>query len=287
MQQRWRDFLSNGGYLLLTPLGFQFDSPGIRLVIVAAILILALSAWLLSLRRLRAIRDTPTSRVASAAQGFVELVGKGRPLPDQPVFSPTHSLPCLWYRYRRYKRSGEDNWRQTDSGESDAPFILDDGTGRCLLDPAGAEILTDRKETFQEEDYRVEEELLLIDAPIYALGEFGSHHQFDERTELGNVLDDWKQDQDELHRRFDLDGNGEIDPQEWQLARAAAQREVDKLKQAAQETPVRHELTRPRSGRPYLIACFPPEQLAQRYRVRVWAHFALCLAALFALGLTL
>ncbi|MDR3393982.1 MAG: GIDE domain-containing protein, partial [Parasulfuritortus sp.] len=276
MLRIWRDFLATGGYLLLAPISFQFDAPGIRTAGLLAIFVLALTAWLLSLRRLRAIRDTPTSRIASAAQGYAELTGKGRPMPGQEILSPARNLPCLWYRYRRFKRSGEDNWRQIDSGESDTPFILDDGTGRCLLDPVGAEILTDRKDSYQEDGYRLDEELLLIDAPIYALGEFRSQHGlFDERTELGNVLEDWKQDQDDLLRRFDLNGNGEIEPQEWQLARAAAQREVDARRQAATDAPISHALIRPRSGRPFLIACFPPEQLTRRYRWRVWVHFTL------------
>ncbi len=289
MLRRWRDFLATGGYLLLAPISFQFDAPGVRIASVCAIFILALTAWLFSLRRLRAIRDTPTSRINSAAQGYVELTGTGRPLPTEEVLSPAHHLPCLWYRYRRFKRSSDDNWRQIDSGESDTPFILEDSTGRCLLDPTDAEILTDRKESFLDGDYRLDEELLLVGAPIYALGEFGSrgggHSLFDERAELGNLLEDWKQDQDQLLRRFDLNGNGEIDPQEWQLARAAAQREVDARRQAELDAPVSHILNRPGSGRPYLIASFPPEQLASRYRLRVWAHFALCLAALIAFGL--
>jgi hypothetical protein len=288
LQRHWRTFLSTGGYLVLFPLSFQIDTPGIRSASLGAIFFFALLAWLFNLHRLLAIRDTPTSRIASAAQGFVELIGKGRPMPGQPVLSPGHGLPCLWYRYRRFKRSN-NKWQQIDSDESDTPFILEDSTGRCLLDPAGAEVMTDRKESYQEDDYRLEEELLLIDGPIYALGDFashgGGHTLFDERVELGNVLENWKQDQDELRRRFDLDGNGEIDPQEWQLARTAAQREVDAIRQATLDAPVKHELTRPRSGRPYLIACFPPEQLAHRYRLLVWLHFGLCLTSLTALAL--
>ncbi len=284
MPRFWRDFLSGGGYLILVPAGFFSDSPTIRLACLVAALLSALAAWLLALRRLRAIRDTPTSRIASAAQGYVELMGKGRPLPGREVLSPAHRLPCLWYRYRRFKLS-DGKWRQIESGASDSPFILDDSAGRCQIDPAGAEILTDRQERYRDGDYQLEEELLLIDAPIYALGEFGSQRLFDQRAELGNVLEDWKQDRDSLHRRFDLDGNDEIDRQEWQLAQTAAQREVAARQEAALEAPASHLLTRPRSGRPFLIASFPPRQLAGRYRLRVWLHFGFTLTALLALAL--
>jgi len=280
MLRIWRDFLSGGGYLILVPAGFFSHSRAILIACLVAALLSALVAWLLALRRLRAIRDTPTSRIASAAQGYVELIGKGRPLPGQEVLSPAHSLPCLWYRYRRFKLSN-DKWRQIESGESDSPFILDDGAGRCQIDPDGAEILTDRQESYRDGDYRLEEELLLIDAPIYAQGEFGSQGQLDPRAEQGKVLEEWKQDWDTLHRRFDLDGNDEIDSQEWQLAQTAAQREVAARQDAALASYV---LTRPRSGRPFLIASFPPQQLTNRYRLRAWLHFGFSLASLLVLA---
>jgi hypothetical protein len=280
MLRAWQDFMAVGGYLLLIPAALHFESPLIRAACLVAVFLLALAAWLINLRRLRAIRDTPTSRVASAAQGYVELIGTGRAMPDQIVYSPAHRLPCLWYRYRRFERRG-DKWQQTDSGESSTTFILDDGSGRCLLDPIGADILTDRKESYQEADFKIDEELLLIDSPLYALGEFSTRRVvFDERVELGHLLEEWKQDQTSLNRRFDLDGNGEIDQQEWQLARAAAQREIDQRKQAALDAPVSHVLSRPRSGRPFIIANSPPEHLTNRYRLKVWFHFAICLASL-------
>lgn len=69
------------------------------LLALGAIGLLGTWGWLSSLRRARAILDTPTSRIGSAAQGIVELVGKGRPLPGAPLLSPMTHLPCLWYRY--------------------------------------------------------------------------------------------------------------------------------------------------------------------------------------------
>lgn len=290
MGLNWRNFLFSGGYLLLLPLALHFEQPGPRSAMVALLLLLALLAWLLSLRRLRAVRDTPTSRIVSAAQGYVELVGKGCALPGQPVYSPARALPCLWYRYRHLVREG-DKWRQTESGESDAPFVIDDGSGRCLIDPAGADITTTRKETYTEGDNRIEEELLLAEDTLYAIGEFtscgGGRARFDENAELGRILAEWKDDPDELRRRFDLDGNGEIDPQEWQLARQAARRELASRRAEAMAQPVSHNLSRPASGRPYLIANFRPEPLIRRYRNLVLGHGAVILASLAGLAFTL
>jgi hypothetical protein len=290
MARYWRDWLSGGSYLVLIMVGLEFKTVPGWAGVLAVLLALAVAAWTTSLRRLRAVADTPTSRVASAAQGYVELVGVGRAGPDGPLYSPAHHLPCLWYRYRAYVRQGDD-WRQTESGESDALFILDDGSGPCLLDPIGAEVLTSRKERHTTGDSMVEEELLLAGDRLYALGEFtshgGGHRHFDEHAEVGRVLAEWKQDRDDLHRRFDLDGNGEIDPQEWQLARQAARRETASRRLAALSEPVSHILSRPRHGRPHLIANFPPETLAGRYRARTWLHGLAACASLVALAITL
>lgn len=290
MIRYWRDWLSGGGYLALAMLGLELETAQGWAFVLAATLALGLLAWHSSLRRARAVAGTPTSRVASAAQGYVELVGVGRAAPESPVYSPAHHLPCLWYRYRAYVRQG-DNWRQTESDESEAIFILDDGSGRCLLDPIGAEILTSRKESYTTGDSKVEEELLLAGDRLYALGEFtsrgGGHVRFDERVELGQVLADWKQDREDLHRRFDLDGNGEIDPQEWQLARQAARRELATRQRDTLAEPVSHVLSRPRHGRPYLIANFPPETLAGRYRTRTWLHGLAAFASLLGLAFAL
>ena len=290
LARHWRDWLSGGGYLMLLGLGLQLETPAAWAACLAGALALALAAWRDSLGRLNAIADTPTSRVASAAQGYVELVGSGLAWPEAAVYSPAHHLPCLWYRYRAYVRQN-DEWRQTGLEESDTPFLIDDGSGRCLIDPVGAEVRTGRKETYRSGDSKVEEELLLAGDRLYALGEFssagGGHAEFDERIELGRLLAEWKADPAALRRRFDLDGDGEIDAQEWQLARQAARRELAGRKEEALSLPVGHRLGRPRHGRPYLIANFPPETLAGRYRIRVWLHGLAAVAGLLGLAVAL
>ncbi|MCX8018595.1 MAG: hypothetical protein N2690_11955, partial [Rhodocyclaceae bacterium] len=63
--------LVSGGYLLLLFVGFQIDLVEAWRVIAALIALLALIAWVLALKRARAIADTPTAKIASAAQGYV------------------------------------------------------------------------------------------------------------------------------------------------------------------------------------------------------------------------
>ena len=290
MKRDWRDWLSGGGYLALLLLGLETATAAAWAGSLAATLALALLAWQSAQRRLRAVADTPTSRIASAAQGYVELVGRALALPDAPLYSPNHHLPCLWYRYRAFVRE-QNKWRPSGSGESDAPFLLDDGSGRCLIDPAGAEILAPRRDTYTSGDRRVEEELLLAGDRLYVLGEFtsqgGGQTHADTRLELGRILAGWKDEPDTLRQRFDLDRDGRISEQEWRLARQAAQRDLAARRREALAQPVSHVLGRPGHGRPHLIAAFPPDTLTSRYRLRLRLHGLVAVASLLGLAVAL
>lgn len=123
-----------------------FSTPSAILVCCALAGAISLLAWTSTTRRRRAIDDTPTSRIAAAAQGYVELQGVGKQLAGLPLLSPLSGLPCLWYRYRIERRDSDNRWVHEDSGESDGSFILDDGSGECLVDPEGAELLVTRKD---------------------------------------------------------------------------------------------------------------------------------------------
>jgi hypothetical protein len=99
----------------------------------------AFKAW----RKNRVIEDTPTSRVRSAAQGYVELSGQGILPADSHNRGPLSGIPCAWWRYKVEERSSAGrsrSWSTVDSDTSTEPFLLDDGTGQCLIDPCGAEV---------------------------------------------------------------------------------------------------------------------------------------------------
>ena len=71
-------------------------------------------AALRSLRIARLIEDTPTSRIRSAAQGYVELSGRGLPLQGTANLAPLTQRPCVWWRYRISRRAedGDSNSRR-------------------------------------------------------------------------------------------------------------------------------------------------------------------------------
>ncbi len=287
LRREYGQFITSGAQLLLLLIGAKLESRVGWLVCVGLMASLSLVAWLSTLRRRRAIADTPTSRIASAAQGYVELRGTGRPLDDPPLLSHLSALPCLWYRYRVEEKTGSGKWHTVSNGKSDVALILEDGSGRCLVDVDQAEILTRHKESWVKGDHRYAEWKLLIDDPLYALGEFrsigGATLELDAESDVKALLAAWKNDRATLLKRFDLDADGEINVKEWALARQAARREVDKMQRAARQEPELHTLRCPDNGQLYLIANLAPEQIARRYLVWSVFHLVVFFAALAAL----
>ena len=84
-------------------------------------------------RLTRQIEVLPTSRVRSVAIGLVELKGRAVPLKGQGSASPI---------IREWHEATGDG---STTRRSVKPFLLDDGTGRILVDPTGALIKTDKQ----------------------------------------------------------------------------------------------------------------------------------------------
>ena len=133
--------LTVGGYMTMLLVGFSLESREGWIGSLASIAVMAFAAWMMSYRRARIITDTPTSKIGSAAQGYVELVGRGDNHPGGPLLSKVTALPCLWYRFQIEQKAGDNKWKRVDSGQSTDSFLIDDGTGRCLVDPENAEVV--------------------------------------------------------------------------------------------------------------------------------------------------
>jgi hypothetical protein len=287
-QRQTANVYTSVAYLGLLLVGLHVDTRGGWLAGLAAIAAVALVAWLGALRRHRAIDDTPTSRVASAAQGYVELEGRAYPHPGAPVVSKLNLLPCCWYRFEIWERGQDNKWKRMDHGESTETFLLRDGSGECVVDPEDAEILTRHKRTWHEGRLRYTEWTLIERDPLYALGEFVTlsvHAELNARTDVADLLAQWKRDRPQLLARFDADGDGEISLDEWEEARREAKAEVARQhREFRLAGNVAHVLRRPADGRLYLLTNLEPERLARRYRYWAWAHLAVMLAAVAALA---
>jgi hypothetical protein len=262
------------------------------------------------LRIARAIEDTPTSRVRSAAQGYVELAGRCRAMDGTQNLAPLTQRPCVWWRYRiqQKKASGggrRESWTTINSGHSVLPFLLDDGTGQCIVQPDGAEILTAESTTwygatpwptpaagagllhFQDQSYRYFEERIYEHEQLCLLGEFSSHTSTtgsDLQAEVAALLAEWKDDQAALKERFDSDRDGRVSMAEWERARQEAKRAIAERESERPSTPALHVLGRPEGGQLFLIAAFQERDVARRYRRRAVLAFAGFVAATCALG---
>jgi hypothetical protein len=287
LQRSYAMLVTSGAQLFLLVAGFQLDSRTGWLTSLGLMATISLFTWLSALKRLRAIRDTPTSKIASAAQGYVELNGRGEAFGDTPLSSKLRLHPCLWYRYKIERRDSEKDWKTEDSGESFDSFLLRDESGICVVDPEPAEISTRHKDCWTIKDHRYTEWTLVQGDRLYVIGEFRTKNcalEFDSRAELNDLLAEWKQDMPELYRRFDLDNDGELDEQEWALARQAAKREVATNQREAHAAADLHLMGKPPGGKPYLISNLAPEKLSQRYLLWSWAHLLILLSALGGAG---
>ena len=279
--------VTSGTQIALLFIGLQLESRAGWVICLVVIAIISLLAWVSAMNRRRAITDTPISRIGSAAQGYVELSGTGRPLDESPLRSELTGLPCLWYRFHVEERTRDRKWSSVQRGESEVSFLIEDGSGRCVVDVENAEIFTRHKKSWTQGSYRYTEWTLAINDHIYALGDFktlgGGSVDLDARSDLNELLTEWKKDKATLLKRFDLDGDGQLDLREWGLARQAARREVSRLHREARDESDVHTMVCPVNGRHYLISNIDPNGLARRYLLWSLFHLALFLAALGAL----
>ena len=253
----------------------------------AVILAAAAFGWLRCVHHSRLILDTPTSRIASAAQGYTELFGRGMPLAGAPLLSPLNGYPVLWYRIRIEERQ-DSNWVSRSEDESDASFLLEDDSGVCAVDPVDAEMMIGRRDVLVQGDRRTTQWCLIRNDPIYVLGDFATIGSIDPDRDTARQVRDllaaWKNDHEDLLRRFDANGDGQIDLTEWEAARVEAKREVDRQQREIDAAPEAHLVRRPEGRRLYLISDMDPSAIGRRYQIWGWIFFASMAAALGGLA---
>jgi hypothetical protein len=274
------------GHLGLLGGGIQIGTRGGWMAVLGLMCAASVVLWIANFRRSRAVGDTPTARVASAPQGYVELFGTARPCPGDNLVAPLSGRPCVWFRYAVEEKRGKD-WRVVQSGMSDQPFLLVDATGRALIDPEGAEVATTDAERWYHGDQRYSEWLLVPSLPVYAIGDFatigGANSTLDAKADVNTLLAEWKKNRPALEKRFDLDRNGTIDPREWELAVRTARRQVARNHQQIRSEPGFNVVRKPGDGRLFLLSNQAPEKLADRY---VWWSRAQLIVALVSGAVT-
>ena len=279
-------WLSGGAHFIIIALAIQSESAEVWPYALLANSLVSFFAWVANYRRYRQISDLPTSKVASAAQGYVELFGRAEMLPGVPVLSQLSSTSCCWYCFEIEEKTSDNKWSTVDSGKSVAHFALIDDTGQCVVSPDGAEVLTNHHKSWAHGNRRYNEWLLLPAGILYAIGEFSTStaaaiSASEERSDVSAKLTDWKTDSKKLLERFDLNRDGKIDMKEWELARLQAQREVRKHNSEIQSRSIEgtHLLCKPRDGRLFLLANEAPDKIGERYRFWSGLHLVIFIGA--------
>ncbi len=275
-----------------------------------------------ALHKKRLINDTPTSLLRSAAQGYTELTGRGIHIDGPMLYSPLSGRECLWYRVKTEDISDHNNRYGYDLGdifrlfgfsnksslvninvqESDDLFYLDDDTGRCVIDPEGADITPSTKRIWYGNSpvpsrgsalkgsaignrYKYTEELLLPRDILYAIGDLktqgGAGSMTDMREEARDLLVEWKRDHRTLLERFDRNNDGEISESEWERARKNATEEITS-KHSGDDVPLIVTLLKQTndSRRPFMISSDPLHDLIDKYQKHTLLFFIASLAAI-------
>ncbi len=283
-----------------------------------------------ALHRKRMITATPTSWLRSAAQGYSELVGRGIQIPGTPLVSPFSGRECLWYRVQTQELSTDGSDKAPEipilnliqfvfkhgarglyrggllDESSDDLFYLDDDTGRCVIDPEGAEIRPTLKRHWYGKTptpdrgpaikgsrlgsrYRYTEELLLPGDILYAIGDLktkgGAALANSMQDEVRDLLREWKADQTELLARFDRDQNGQICEAEWQQARNEADEHIQE-RHRNNDVPVSITMLQKSSDarRPYVISSESLHVVEARFQRTAQLYFVISLISVICLA---
>jgi hypothetical protein len=238
--------------------------------------------------RLLKITEAPTSTIAAAAQGYIELHGVAST--EKPLKTPYHNIPCVWFRAYAYANRIDPETNEFDKGllsftESKQIFQLKDESGVCDVNPAGAEVIFVEKRTQLKNDHRYVEEYLPTNRSLYLLGHLDTLHHYNTNKAIekdtADLLVSWKKNPSKLLSRFDRDYSGQIDMQEWEFARQQARQEVE-----ARHAMLAHNqkvtMAKPQNGQLFLISALSPQALRQQYRRWSLVHLVLFFVLLFA-----
>lgn len=275
-----------GSFLLLRhDSRWAVNPPPVLLLVALALTVMAAGAYgaLHYGRRAWRLADTPIARIRSAPQGYVELYGCARLMAGPPILAPLSALPCAWYRYQLEERTLGNRWQTVDSGESDSLFLIDDGTGRCVINPQGADFIKIRHDCWYGSAsgarthalwgigaaYRYTEQRLMPGEELHAIGWFrtfgGLREAPDTRRAVAELLECWKRDPQRMDL-FDRRRNGRVDPDEWEAARRAAEHQVRREQLQQSVEPDIHLLADTGdSTRPFIVAAFREESRLIRY----------------------
>lgn len=238
----------------------------------------------------RFINDTATSKIASAAQGYVEIKGLGELIPGLDITSPFSHRYCLWYQciVEKKNRSGKySTWSEQTNELSDQLFHLKDDTGECVIIPEGAIVIPSEEiiwygSSYQAKSrgklksgwlsryigfgsYRFTEKIITVAEPLYVSGLFKSIEKNRDLNSFSNQVEEliknWKKEPQKNLRQFDLDNNGKIQKQEWDLVRKQT---IEEIRDKQQKSFLHIVQNTVENNQPFIISALSEEALKRK-----------------------
>jgi hypothetical protein len=236
----------------------------------------ALVSGLRALSTLERILAVPLAKVRSAALGPVELCGQV--LGSAPFPSPHSGITCAWLRWvieeLRTDSKGNQHWSTISHGEvTQMPFHLDDGTGRMLVQPAGAEVEVSAVVTGLGPGQRAREWMILEGGTFFVYGMAQRRLHDERRTNLQERLRASKHDA-ALRGSAGLPTEGELTMEEWDRLRERVQSAFDSEVAAQERQPdevfVGASAVGASPSVPLLISELSRQSQLSRLRLRLW-----------------
>ncbi len=265
-------------FIFFFVLNFAFARSSVAIMnwLPVSIAVCAFFFWLSAYRRLRMTADVPTSTIAAAAQGYVELHGTAVAASGESLIGQFTRVPCVWNQFTSFKVDNKGSPQADESSTRGVSFILRDETGDCVIDPEKAEVICDRCQSgnmWHEWSIRVGD-------PVYAIGYFSSGGAAAERhvnlkAEYARVAQE--RDKEAYAARYDANQDGKVDRQETAVARAALRR--DAIQQYTTQGGV-HTLGPSPDGRPFLVIGASHEDVDSRYRRLTVIHLCVFIVSL-------
>lgn len=134
-------------------------------------------------------------------------------------------------------------------------------------------------------EYRYTEERLHAGQPLYAIGDFRTHggtEAFDLTLAQGAVVREWKSNFAGMLRRFDSNGDGQLDALEWERMRESARAEAQRRQLGRGEAPAYHQLRKPGESYPFILSNHGEDELARGFYWQASGGALLCVLGALA-----
>lgn len=225
---------------------------------------------------IRFLGSVPKAKIRSAHQGYVEIIGRAKPIVAVPQYAPDTDIRCVWFEAEYVEDGGDANQLIHDCSKES--FLVDDGTGFCRIDPLEISIETKSYRSHSSGNSSRTPGLLsvkwiAVNQKVHVYGDFDTlYFDYDKNKKdmVMKKISALKGNRKSLSQ-YDTNDDGIIDGTEWQAALDAINREVDNRldeDQRERKDKAQIHVMRPPADKshPYLVSSRSQLAVIQRYK---------------------